>query len=93
LEILPERLSEHEHDNEHHYKGFALTWCNYSEIWRRISPRSSSNAWLPQPDRIRHRNSEREYLVRLGVGNTGGASFDKGDQVARSTLNAQNILL
>jgi hypothetical protein len=26
-------------------------------------PRSAPNGWLPQPDGIRHRNSEREYLV------------------------------
>ena len=25
--------------------------------------KSPSNAWLPQPDEIRHRNSEREYLA------------------------------
>jgi hypothetical protein len=26
-------------------------------------PKSPSNGWFPQPDGIRHRNSEREYLV------------------------------
>ncbi len=29
-------------------------------------PRFPLSVWLPQPDRIRHRNSEREYLAKLG---------------------------
>jgi hypothetical protein len=32
-------------------------------------PRSPPNGWLPQPDGIRHRNSEREYLVTLPLAN------------------------
>jgi hypothetical protein len=28
-------------------------------------PRSPSKGWLPQPDGIRHRNSEREYLAKF----------------------------
>src|SRR5215471_4156573 len=32
-------------------------------IFRPFWPRSPPNGWLPQPDGIRHRNSEREYLA------------------------------
>src|SRR5215471_2060373 len=34
-------------------------------IFRPFWPRSPPNGWLPQPDGIRHRNSEREYLASV----------------------------
>ena len=49
------------------------------QIFTTVGANTPSNAWLPQPDGIRHRNSEREYLVTHDRSGSRGLNLGPGN--------------